>query len=127
MSHSAAKLYQGTELRQNTREQRKNGSEGMNSPTGRAWLSQIEGARSSSELVRMLRDYLASLKSEERAQLPRGCAAERITNASDIQEWAVTLAQEDLRSTGSGGMRDAVHQAAIVFAAAGARLGRVAD
>jgi hypothetical protein len=99
----------------------------MNNPPARVWLSQIDGARSASELAKMLRNYLGSLGAEDRAQLPPECVAERIAEAADIQEWAVALAREDLRSTGSGGARDVLHQAAVVFAAAGARLSRVAE
>ena len=97
----------------------------MNNPPARVWLSQVEGARSVSELVRMLRDYLSALDAQERAQLPLSCSPERISTAADIQEFAVALAQEDLRSTGTGGDGGTVHQAAMVFAAAGARLPRL--
>lgn len=64
---------------------------------------------------------------EERAQLPSGCSAEDISRVADIQEWAVTLTHADLKATPSEGSTDALHQAAVVFAAAGAKLPRVAE
>ena len=99
----------------------------MNNPPAGAWLSQIEGARTTAELVRVLRDYLAALSPEERAHLPSGCTSENISHASDIQEWAVTLAREDLKGTGSAGVPEGLHHAAVVFAAAGSRLPRVTE
>ena len=99
----------------------------MNNPPAGAWLSQIEGARSATELVRLLRDYLSALAPEERAHLPAACTADNISSASDIQEWAVTLAREDLKGTGTAGVDDGLHHAAVVFAAAGSRLPRVAE
>ncbi len=100
----------------------------MNNPPAGAWLSQIEAARSTAELVRMLRDYVVALSPEERAHLPAGCVAESIQSAADIQVLAVMLAQADLRTTGSAtGATDALHQAAVVFAAAGSRLPKVAE
>ena len=99
----------------------------MNNPPPAAWLSQIEGARSTDDLVRVLQNYVASLSSEERASLPPGCTTERISHSADIQEWAVTLAHEDLKATGSGRATTTLHQAAMVFAAAGARLTKVVE
>jgi hypothetical protein len=99
----------------------------MNNPPAGAWLSQIESARSAAELVRLLRDYLASLTPEARAQLPAGCAAENISSPAEIQEWAVSLAQEDLRTPGAPRDAQTLHLAAIIFAAAGSRLPKVAE
>jgi hypothetical protein len=99
----------------------------MNNPPPGAWLSQIEGARTVAELVRMLRDYLSAMSAEDRAQLPERCAPENISSVADIQEWAVALAHADLRATGSSGSAHALHQAALVFAAAGTRLPRVVE
>ena len=80
-----------------------------------------------SDLVRVLRTYIASLTPDERASLPLGFDAERISHPADIQEWAVTLAHEDLKATGSGKTTPTLHQAAMVFAAAGARLPKVSE
>ncbi len=99
----------------------------MKNPPGGTWISQIETARSAAELVRLLREYLESMSPEERVQLPSGCSAEDISRAADIQEWAVTLAHADLKATASEGSTDALHQAAVVFAAGGARLPKVAE
>ena len=98
----------------------------MNNPPAGAWLSQIESTRSAAELVRLLRDYLASLTPEERAQLPPGCIAENVSSPAEIQEWAVALAQVDLK-TSPEQSADALRLAAIIFAAAGTRLPRVAE
>ena len=95
-----------------------------NGPAG-AWLLQIDGARSSADLVRISREYLASLGPERRAMLPRQCATERITAGADIQECAVALAQEDLKSSRPA-VDDALHEAAVIFGAAAAKLPKLA-
>jgi len=96
-----------------------------NSPAG-AWLSQIETARSGAELVRLMRDYVAGLSAEERAQLPPDCAWDNLNAPADLQECAVTLAHGDLKAIGSAETTDALRQAAVVFAAAAAKLTKVA-
>ena len=96
-----------------------------NSPAG-AWLSQIETARSGAELVRLMRDYVGGLSDEERAQLPPDCRSHHINAPADIQECAVTLAHGDLKAIGTPETTDALRQAAVVFAAAAAKLTKVA-
>ena len=84
------------------------------------WLSQIETARSTRDLVAALRDFLGSLTQEELGELPQACRPENISTAAEIQEWAVTLAREDLKSANPE--RGGLHLAAAVFAAAGGKL-----
>ena len=84
------------------------------------WLSQIEGARSTRDLVGVLRDFLGSLSPEQMRELPEACRAESISTAAEIQEWAVTLAREDLKTAVME--KGSLHLAAAVFAAAGAKL-----
>ena len=96
-----------------------------NPPPAAQWLSQIEGARSAADLVRVLRDYMASLNEVDRAHLPAMGAHNALSDAAAIQEWAVTLAQLDLKEGGATGTT-ALHEAAMVFAAAGTRLAKVA-
>ena len=95
----------------------------MNDAHRATWLSQIEAARSVRDLVGILRDYLSSMTPDQAAELPRGCTAENISIASEIQEWAVALAREDLKGAGEG----VLHQAAGVFSAAGAKLPKLAE
>lgn len=99
----------------------------MKNPPAGTWLSQIESARSVAELARLLRNYLEALDAEDRGRLPAGCTAEAISSAADIQEWAVTLAQEDLKSSSAAEGSQALHHAAVVFAAAGARVPKMAE
>jgi hypothetical protein len=117
-------LYHGTDFSENGAA--RGGAQGKmrNSPAA-AWLSKIEGARSTRDLVGILRDYLDALPAEEASQLPRGCTAENVSTAAEIHEWAVTLAREDLK--GDGTDHSALHQAAAVFTAAGARLPKMGD
>ncbi len=96
-----------------------------NSPAG-GWLSQIETARSGPELVRLVNEYVAGLSEEERAQLPPGCGAETLREPGDIQACAVALAHSDLKAIGSAASTDALRHAAVVFAAAAAKLAKVA-
>lgn len=93
-----------------------------NEVTGQ-WLSQIEGARSARDLVAILRDFLGSMTQGQLGELPAHCRPENISTAAEIQEWAVTLAREDLKSTALD--KGMLHHAAAVFAAAGARLPRL--
>ena len=97
-----------------------------NPPLAAQWLSQIETARSVADVTRVLREYLASLSADDRAAfLPAGVAQE-VSSVSDVQEWAVTLAHLDLKSDDSPDSA-VLHEAAVVFAAAGAKLAKVAS
>jgi hypothetical protein len=98
----------------------------MNNQTAGTWIPQIESAHSVAELVKLLRDYLGSLSAEDRSRLPAACEPHALSRATEIQEWAVILAQQDLKATGSG-RGHALRQAANVFAAAAARLPRIAE
>ena len=84
------------------------------------WLSQIESARSARDLVATLREFLGSMTQQQLDELPAGCRAESISTAAEIQEWAVMLAREDLKSAVYD--KGALHLAAAVFAAAGGKL-----
>lgn len=95
-----------------------------NPPLAARWLSQIEGARSSVDVVRVMRAYLATLATENRARFLPGRDIESISSASDVQELAVTLAHLDLKASQSPDSA-ALHEAAVVFAAAGSRLAKV--
>ena len=95
----------------------------MNDSPAREWLSQIEVAHTAADLVRVLRDYLGSLRADQVDSLPVACRPGAINAPADIQEWAVTLAREDLTLGGSA----ALHEAAVIFAAAGSKLAKVAE
>ncbi len=97
-----------------------------NLPPAAQWLSQIEGARSAADVVRLLREYLAALTLHDRARFLPDSSAESISSATDVQEWAVTLAHLDLKSSQSPDSA-ALHEAALLFAAAGAKLAKVSD
>jgi len=99
----------------------------MNNSPASAWLSQVDGARSAADLARILRDYLNALTPEHRDALPAGCRPENLTTAAEIQEWAVTLAHQDLRTREPMNGTDVLHQAAVLFAAAGTKLPKVAE
>jgi len=94
----------------------------MNDSPARPWLSQIEAAHSAADLTRVVREYLGSLTPDQLAALPVACRANAIGAPSDIQEWAVTLARDDLTLGGSA----TLHEAAVIFAAAGSKLAKVA-
>ena len=93
-----------------------------NPPPAAEWLSQIEVARSAADVVRVLREYLASLTASDRARLPAG--VHDISTPGEVHEWAVTLAHMDLKADK---LQDttALHEAAMVFAAAGSKLAKV--
>ena len=95
----------------------------MNDSPARSWLSQIEAAHSAADLMRVVRDYIASLPPDQLGALPRGLTPQAIATPANIQEWAVMLARADLTLGGSPGL----HQAAVVFAAAGSKLAKVAE
>lgn len=92
---------------------------GMKNEVAAPWISQIEGARSSRDLVGVLRDFLGSMTPEQLSELPAPCRPENISTGPEIQEWAVTLAREDLKAVPES---NALRLAAAVFAAAGAKL-----
>jgi hypothetical protein len=119
----AESLYPGTELRENGDHGDNEKNEMRNPPAAAHWLSQIEGARSAADVVRVLREYLASLTMDNRAQfLPD--EAIRVSSAAEVQELAVTLAHLDLKG-GASPDDHALHEAAMVLAAASTRLAKV--
>ena len=90
-----------------------------------SWLAQIENAHTTAEILRIVRDYLASLGAEEAAQLPTGISQEAVQAPGDVQEWAVMLAHSDLR--GGPDTPAALHRAAVVLAAAASKMPKLAE
>jgi hypothetical protein len=99
----------------------------MNDSPGAAWLPQIESAHTGAELAHTLRAYLASLTPQQLAELPKECSPQAFAGPADIQEWAVMLTHADLKVNGSPRASATLHQAAVIFAAAGSKLTKVAE
>jgi hypothetical protein len=92
-----------------------------------AWLSQVQGARSEDELVRVIKEYLASWTPDELARLPEECQPRIVDGRDDVLAWAVVLARGDLKFSGDPLVAAQLHELATLFTAAGMRLPRLGE
>ena len=59
-----------------------------------SWLQQIDSAKSTFEVVAVIRDYLASWTPDELALLPPSCRPGRVKDEQDIDALHVCLVEE---------------------------------
>lgn len=57
------------------------------------WHSTLEIVESVSEVVELTRDYLATLRPEDFAHLPKSCRTLRVKAEDDIEYWTLKLSQ----------------------------------
>lgn len=86
------------------------------------WAPLIQGAMSEAELVRVMRDYLSTLLPSDIEQIPKDCRLESIASADQVSEAALMLTQAELGGTSGSPGHDVLHEMALTFAAAQARL-----
>jgi hypothetical protein len=86
------------------------------------WHRRLAEARSSADVLRIVKDYVASWKSTDIAALPEDCRVAVVNDVEDIAAYAVTLAQRQLSSPHSDELQSIVH----VFTSASVRLVQLA-
>jgi hypothetical protein len=73
------------------------------------WHRRLAEARSSTEVLHVVKDYVASWKSTDIAALPEDCRVAVVNDVEDIAAYAVTLAQRQLSSPHSEELQSIVH------------------
>jgi hypothetical protein len=69
------------------------------------WRHTVDDARTEKDLVDVVRDYLATWRPDELAQLPEACRPGRIAGGEDIADMAYKLSKSRLRLEGSADER----------------------
>ena len=88
-----------------------------------SWQQLLDAAETEAEVVRVARDYLASLDPLEVACLPDKCRPRKLVDAGDVGAYAFELARchcEDWETTA-----EQVHRLAVFFVHANMRLSRI--
>lgn len=83
------------------------------------WTDRLGAAQSESEVVDVVREYLALVSPEEFASLPQACRPPKIVDGADITSYAFELVRcrNDDRD-----VTDRIHRIAVVLSFAATRL-----
>lgn len=87
-----------------------------------SWQERLEQCQSESEVVHVVRDYLALLTPEEIGSLPRDFIPGRIADGDDISAFAVQLLIRETRIEGESPL---LHKLAHIFGLASVQLSKV--
>jgi hypothetical protein len=60
------------------------------------WHRSVDGVETVDEVVDLTRDYLATLKPDDFAHLPRACRSLRVKAEDDIEYWTLKLSQRHM-------------------------------
>lgn len=89
------------------------------------WIPLLESCDSETELVRVLREFLATIPPKDLASIPAGAGVASFETAIDIAGIAVSLAREELLFGGDGEAKALLHSVTTVFSAAAMRLAEI--
>ena len=87
------------------------------------WRAPIQIASDLDQLVRIVREYLATWAPDQLANLPIEVGATALASAADIPARAVLAAQADLRCNGEEPTANLLREMALTLCAAASRLG----
>lgn len=90
------------------------------------WFSQIDRARSVTELLSLTRDYIATWSPEELALLPPECRPGRIRDAQDIEDLHGTLVDVYRVTRVTGEALEALQRLTSFFVRLSIRLSEIA-
>jgi len=77
--------------------------------TNTDWHRRLAEAHHSVDVLKVVKDYVASWKSTDIAALPEDCRVAVVNDVEDIAAYAVTLAQRQLTSPHSDQLQSIVH------------------
>jgi hypothetical protein len=126
MSDSTATPQRG-ELASNFKQQRQmadiseSGSGGHGRPAG-LWPNVLDAARTEQDLVKIVREYVATWSPEELGRLPAPCRPGKITDGEDVSDFAFCLARAHLSFSGALADRLLMERLMGFFTHASARL-----
>ena len=89
------------------------------------WVPLLQSCDSESELVRVLRDFLATIPPKDLAAIPAGAGVASFDSALDVAAIAVSLAREELLFSGDETSRALLNSVTTVFSAAATRLAEI--
>ena len=89
------------------------------------WVPLLQSCDSETELVRVLRDFLATIPPTDLAAIPAGAGIASFDSALDVAAIAVSLAREELLFAGDEPSRVLLNSVTTVFAAAATRLAEI--
>ena len=89
------------------------------------WIPLLQNCDSESDIMRVLRDFLASIPPKELAALPIGAGIASFQSAIDLAGIAVSLAREELLFAGDDEARKLLNNVTAVFSAAASRLAEI--
>jgi hypothetical protein len=88
-----------------------------------SWQERLDLAQTEDDVVRVARDYLASLDPSEIAYLPEACKPRKLFTAADVGMYAFDLARCDCEER--EGIAQVVHRLAAFFVSANLRLSSI--
>lgn len=89
------------------------------------WQPLVREATSDAELVRIMRDFVATLVPDGIERLPPNCRPREIRTREDVSMLAVDLARTELTYPESDEVKEILTQLAAVFAEATTRLSQM--
>ena len=89
------------------------------------WIPLLRTCESETDIVRVLRDFLATIPPNALAAIPAGAGVATFESALDVAGIAVSLAREELLFAGDEEARAMLNSVTAVFSAAAARLAQI--
>ncbi len=89
------------------------------------WIPLLESCNSEVELVRVLREFLATIPPKDLACIPAGAGVASFETAIDVAGIAVSLAREELLFVGDDQAKALLNNVTTVFSAAAMRLAEI--
>lgn len=89
------------------------------------WIPLLQSCESEMDLVRVLREFLATLSPKDLATIPAGAGVATFETAADLAGIAVSLAREELLFRGDKSARALLNNVTKVFTAAATRLAEI--
>lgn len=88
-----------------------------------SWQDQLELARTEADVVAIVREFMATVSPWEVARLPEPLRPRKITDASDVTQYAFDLVRGDVLD--NEGTQRALHRLAHLFSGASLRLSQI--
>lgn len=88
-----------------------------------SWQDQLDAATTEADVVAVVREFMATVSPWEVARLPEGLRPRKITDASDITQYAFELVRGDVLD--NEGTQRALHRLAHLFSRASLRLSAI--
>ena len=88
-----------------------------------SWQDQLEQARTEADVVALVREFMATVSPWEVARLPEALRPRKITDASDVTQYAFDLVRGDILD--NEGTQRVLHRLAHLFSRASLRLSQI--